>query len=146
MSQLTTILDKKGREYLKTGLLYPLRPQYRTLAATPSPLPPMLISPGFTSFILSSNIDQGGGWGAFLNTNDSEFVSCDCSKSRTRIFLTTLSKIVALISQTKIFRKFDQYNYSFLPNQEVLFIYVFMISRIYQIFRFIVVEFIRLFT
>ena len=61
MSQLTTILDKKGREYLKTGLLYPLRPQYRTLAATPSPLPPILISPGFTSFILSSNIDQGGG-------------------------------------------------------------------------------------
>ena len=51
---------KRVENLLKQGLLYPLRLQYRTLAATPFPPQPILIKPGFTSFVLSSNINQGG--------------------------------------------------------------------------------------
>ena len=77
---------KRVENMWKRGLLYPLRPQYRTLAATPSPPKPMLIRPGFTSFVLSSNIDQGGGVGG-ISAQKRELVchSCDCCESKTRI-------------------------------------------------------------
>ena len=67
-----TILDKKGSEYLKTGVTLPTTPSISHSTSQP-PLPPMLISRGFTSFVLSSNIDRGDG-GAFLSTIEGVFV------------------------------------------------------------------------
>ena len=80
-----TILDKKGSEYLKTGVTLPTTPSISHSMSQP-PLPPMLISRGFTSFVLSSNIDRGDGGGISKHNRERVCHSCDCSKSKTIIF------------------------------------------------------------
>jgi len=92
-------LGQKGLRIFKNrGYSYPLSPQYLTLAATPSP---STINVDKFRFHKLCHVYQhwSGGGGPFLNKNKSKVNchSCDCSKSKTRIFSTILSKSVNLL-------------------------------------------------
>ena len=79
---------------MKTGVTLPITPSISHSSSHPLPPQPMLIRPGFTSFVLSSNIDQGGVGGISAQKRELVCHSCDCCKSKTRIFSTILSMIV----------------------------------------------------